>query len=131
MHEVSRRAVIGAGMVGGAVVGAVLADPTAAFAAPGSQPLRSHYATSVGKVFSVEHRGVRTRARLTRVHDLSGATADQRRYRFLLVFAPTGTKSLDDAIYTVRRRGVPSHQIFLSSIGPERDVQAVVDGPEA
>jgi hypothetical protein len=64
---------------------------------------------------------------LTHIHDLSPTTAEQRAHSFILIFAPVGGERLPDAIYRVRRRGVRTHRLFLSSVGTDRGLQAVVN----
>jgi hypothetical protein len=46
-----------------------------------------------------------------------------------LIFAPIGTARLHDAIYVLARTGVHTHKLFLSGIGTDGAMQAVVNRP--
>lgn len=130
MLEVSRRALVGAGA---AATGVVLLDDSVASAraradrdAPGG-PVRSHYAAAVGQVFSLVGPRGAVRARLRRVGDVPAAAGADRELCFTLVFSPLASRPVGDAIWSVRRRSMPSHDLFLSALGREGDVQAVID----
>jgi hypothetical protein len=126
MAEVSRRAILAAagGLAGLAAVGF---DGGAAATVPGSTILRSNYVKAVGQVFTATHAGHRHRLRLAAVRDLEPTTAAQRPHCFNLIFAPAGSTRLDDAIYVLRRPGVHTHRLFLSSLGTDGALQAVVN----
>ena len=126
MHKPSRRAVLGAGL-GSLALAIVGVDETAADAATVSAPVRRHFASSVGKVFTVQHGDRTSRLRLTAVQDLPHASAANRQYCFSLLFTPAGRGVLHDGIYTVQRAGVPTHSLFLARIGTGRTLQAVVN----
>jgi hypothetical protein len=126
MHEVSRRTALGAGLglIGLAVVGV---NESTAEAAGASAPLRSHYASSVRKVFTARHGGRTYRLTLTAVQNLPHSRAAHRPYCFSLLFTPAGRTVLPDGIYTLVRAGVPTHSLFLSRVGTGRTLQAVVN----
>jgi hypothetical protein len=123
MGALSRRAVLG-GAIGAA--GAVALGAGPAVAAANSAPLRANYTGAVGEVFTAEHDGHRYRIRLTHIHELQHCKAKQRQHNFALIFAPVGHHKLPDAIYRLHRRGVRTHRLFLSSVGTERGLQAVI-----
>jgi hypothetical protein len=126
MFEPSRRAVLGAGLglVGLAVIGT---EQPAADAATPPGPVRHDYAWSMGKVFTVHHAGRSHRLTLRAVQNLPHASAAHHRYCFSLLFTPAGRTALPDGIYTVKRKGVPTHSLFLARIGTGRTLQAVVN----
>lgn len=126
MGEITRRAVlgVGAGAIGVVTLGV---GPAAAAATPGSAPVRADYAGAIGRVFTAEHAGHRFRVRLTHVRDVSPTTAKHRPYCFVLIFAPVGGLHLRDGIYTLHRRGVAAHRLFMSSVGTDRRMQAVIN----
>lgn len=126
MGDVSRRAVLGAGagLIGLVVLG--VDEPDASAATP-RLPRRSDYSRSVRGVFTATH-GKRTyKVRLTRIHDVAGTRAKQRESSFNLVFTPVGRTRLPDGIYAVRRRGVRPHTLFLSGVGTNGAMQALVN----
>jgi hypothetical protein len=131
MGDVSRRAVLltGAGLAGVAALGLDEADAVGATTAPNSTPVRSNYTKAVGKVFTAVHAGRTHRIRLTHVRDLAPTSAAQRPHCFNLIFAPTGKARLHDAIYVLDRPGVHTHTLFLSGIGTDGAMQAVVNRP--
>jgi hypothetical protein len=126
MGTLSRRAVLG-GAIGTAGAAALGAGPAIASATIRTAPVRSNYSGSVGQVFTAEHDGHRYRLKLTHIHDLPHCKAKHRPHNFLLVFAPVGHRKLPDAIYRLSRRGVRAHRLFLSSLGTERGMQAVIN----
>ena len=132
MEPLSRRALLGAtagtaGVVAVAVAVAGVPADAAVSRRRGSAPLRSDYRHCVGRVFTATHGGRRVRLRLTAVRDLEPSSARQRERCFLLVFAPVGQAGHPDAIYALRRRGVRTHRLFLSSLGTDNALQAVVN----
>lgn len=130
MGVVRRRTVLGAtaGAIGLAAVG--IADAGAGpLGRRASAPLRSDYSGSVGEIFHAVHDGRTVRLRLTAVRDLVPTSVRQRSRCFVLVFAPVGAARAPDAIYVLRRRGVPTHRLFLSSLGTDHAMQAVVNRP--
>jgi hypothetical protein len=131
MGDVSRRAVLvtGAGIAGLAALGFNEVDAAGATTAPNSTPVRSNYTKAVGKVFTAVHAGRVHRLRLTHVRDLSPTSAAQRPHCFNLIFAPTGKARLSDAIYVLDRPGVHPHALFLSGMGTDGAMQAVVNRP--
>jgi hypothetical protein len=128
MGDVSRRAVLGAGagIAGLVTLGFGASDADAAVVSS-TIPLRSHYKRSLGRVFTAKHGGHTYHLRLTHIHNLPDTTAKLHPHCFTLVFAPVGKAHLHDAIYTVRSHAVGSHHLFLSSIGSDRGMQAVVN----
>lgn len=124
--DVTRRTVLsaGAGLAGLAVIAA--APGVANAATPAAGPLRSHYARSVGKTFTVQAHGRVHTVTLTAIHDLAPTTAMHRPFCFRLMFTPSGHIVLPEGIYTVRRAGVVTHSLLLSSTG-SRAMQAVVN----
>jgi hypothetical protein len=126
MHEPSRRAVLGVGL-SSLVLAIVGIDETAADAAAASAPVRRDYASSVGKVFTVQHNGRTRRLTLTAVQNLPHTNVADRQCCFSLLFTPAGSAVLHDGIYAVRRTGVPTHSLFLGRVGTGRTLQAVVN----
>jgi hypothetical protein len=90
-------------------------------------PRRSTYTGSIGRVFTAHHGGRSHRIRLTHIRDLTPTTAKAREHSFILVFAPVGAEKLPDAIYSLRRRGVVTHRLFMSAVGTERGMQVVIN----
>jgi len=135
MTEISRRTVLGAGaaLVGGLVVGLDAAPAVAGGAArpapkpahPASSLARSHYTSSVGKTFTITRDGHSHRVTLKRIVNVEGATKKQADSCFNLIF--TARSRLPEGIYTVTRRGVPSHHLFLGSLGHGTALQALVN----
>lgn len=126
MVDVSRRAVLGGG-IGVLSLLAIGVVPSAAIATRESAPLRSHYESSVGEIFIASHDGRTAQVRLTHIRDVSHTSATQRPHAFILFFTPVGTKHLRDDIYTLRRRGVPTHTLLLSSVGSEGGMQSLIN----
>jgi hypothetical protein len=125
--ELTRRALLvsGAGAMGVAVLG--IGESAAAATSATSAPLRADYAKSVGKVFTAAIGSRTSSVKLVSIRDLSPTTAQQRPFCFMLVFAPTTTARLADGIYTLSRTGVPTHALFMSSIGSNGRMQLVVN----
>jgi hypothetical protein len=130
MGDVSRRVVLGAGagLAGLVALGFDEVDAVAA-ASANSTPVRSNYSKAVGKVFTAVHAGRSHRLRLTHIRDVAPATAAQRPHCFNLIFSPVGTVRLHDAIYVLHHSGVNTHRLFLSAIGTDGTMQAVVNRP--
>jgi hypothetical protein len=126
MPEPCRRTVLGAGLglIGLAVVGV---ERSAAEAATASGPVRSDYASSVGKGFTVQYGGGTYNLTLTALRDLPNAKVAYSQYCFSLLFTPSGTTSLPDGIYAVKRPGVPTYSLFLGRVGTARCLEAVVN----
>ena len=127
MRNVSRRTVLGASAVG--TSGVVVAPGAAQGAANAAPPVRSTYAGSVGRVFRVRAGGTTVRLRLTAIRDLAGAEARDSERSFGLELAPVGGATLPDGIYDLRRAGVKTHGLFLSTFGTADAVQAIVNRP--
>jgi hypothetical protein len=125
MIDVPRRAVLGAGV--GALALAAMGLPTPAGAATTSPPRRAHYAKSVGRTFTATRNGRSHTLKLAHIRDVAGTTSSYRDRCFNLVFTVAGTSDLPEGIYTVRRLGVPTHALFVSSLGGPRTVQALVN----
>jgi hypothetical protein len=128
MGDVSRRAVLGAGMAV-AGVAALGFGETSAEAATVSHvvPIRSHYAKSLGKTFTATAHGRTYHLKLAHIRDLSHATAKQAQRSFVLVFAPANGAHLPDGTYALHSAKVGAHYLFLSAIGTARGMQAVVN----
>jgi hypothetical protein len=142
MGDVSRRAVLGAGVgtVGLVALGAAApdaeaatkaksgtTDAAAAQASPMSAPLRSDYAESVGRVFTATRDGRAHRVTLTHVQDLVHTAAKQRPHCFGLMFTPVGNARLHDGMYVLKRKGVRTHKLFISAVGTEGHMQAIIN----
>lgn len=127
MPDVSRRAVLGAGVVsvGLGIAGAAGVDAPAADAAPVGPPCRSHYSKSLGQTFTATHGKHAYRLKLAHIRDLVGTSAAERDRCFNLVFS--APEALPDGIYTIARRGVVTHSLFLSRIGGRATMQALVN----
>jgi hypothetical protein len=129
MIDVPRRAVLGAGV--GALALAAVGWPASASAATTSPntspPRRAHYAKSVGRTFTATCNGRSHTVKLAHIRDVAGTTSSNRDRCFNLVFTVAGTSDLPDGIYTLRRLGVPTQALFLSSLGGPRTVQALVN----
>ena len=128
MGDVSRRTALGAGagVAGLLALGLGQTDADAAVAST-TVPHRNHYKRSLGRVFTATYAGRTYRLRLHRIHDLTPTTAKQRAHSFTLVFTPVGAAHLPDAIYVLRSHAVAAHHLFLSAIGTDRGMQAVVN----
>lgn len=87
---------------------------------------RNQYLPHVGRVFHAEHDGQVHRVRLVSAehHDVSKAL---RNVCFTLVFKPVGPGRLQDAIYVLRRPGVPARALLLTSLGTAGRLQAVIN----
>jgi hypothetical protein len=128
MGDVSRRAALGAGVGVAGLVALGLGEGEAeAATAAMTVPRRSHYKASLGRVFTARHGGHTYRLRLKRIHNLQHSPAKLRPHAFILVFQPVGKADLPDAIYVLRSHAVGAHKLFLSSIGTDRGMQAVVN----
>jgi hypothetical protein len=135
MGDVSRRAVLGAG-AGAVGVLAFGAGPAraqapraktvkAAHIAP--MPLRAHYARSVGRAFTAVHGGRTVQVKLSYIRNVDHVPASQSQRAFILIFVPTGRRHLSDGIYQLKRKGVPTHTLALTSVGSDGGLQAVVN----
>jgi hypothetical protein len=135
---VSRRAVLTAGL-GAVGLGALaLAAPsTIAFAetsvddAHGASglPVRSHFVSSIGKAFTATTATGTFVLTLTGIHDLVPSTVADDENRFNLVFT-TEHLGFTEGIVTLRRTGVPTSTLFVSSIGhvtATQSLQALVN----
>jgi hypothetical protein len=127
MSEVSRRAVLrgGAGVVALAFLGLEATPAEAAGAARAVAPRRRDYTPFVNETFIATHGRRSHRIKLLRIRDVQGAGKHQRDGSFNLIFATT--RPLPDGIYAVHRRGVSSHSLFLSRVGTEPTMQALVN----
>lgn len=126
MGDVSRRTLLGGGVGAAGLVALGLGD--AATAAPATAgPLRSHYAKSVGKVFTATRGGRTVKVRLVAIRTIGPTRQSQLSRSFTLVWAPTGGGRLQDGTYVLRRRRVQTHTLSLSSVGTSRRMQAVIN----
>ncbi|MBN9618926.1 MAG: hypothetical protein J0H43_04240 [Actinobacteria bacterium] len=127
MPHVSRRAMLGAGFasVGLGVAGVMGVEAPVADAAPVSPPCRSHYSKSQGRTFTATQGKRVYQLKLVHIRDIAGATAKQGDRCFNLVFS--AAKRMPDGVYTLTRAGVPTHTLFLSRIGTELTMQALVN----
>jgi hypothetical protein len=126
MIDVPRRAVLGAGLgaIGLAVIGV---DAPDASAAASSLPRRSHYLNSVGRTFVATSGRYKHKVRLARIHNVAGGPAKRRDESFNLVFVVARGRQLADGTYTITRKGVRTHRLFLSRLGDGASMQAVVN----
>ncbi|MGN6608173.1 MAG: DUF6916 family protein [Jatrophihabitans sp.] len=111
----------GLGVVGLAVVGT---SEGVADAATAPAPARRHYRASVGKVFVLRHGTHAYRARLTAIRNLPHAGTKHREQCFSLVFTSL-RGHIPDGTYTVQRRGVRTHSLFVTGGG--RSTHAIVN----
>lgn len=143
MPDVSRRAVMttalgGLGALGalGTVTGGAapalaggLRRAAATAASPAVvDPVRSLFAPAVGGMFRADDGDRSIDLLLTAIEDVPGGSRGDE-HRFSLLFSASGFVA-SDAIYTLRRSGVPPVDLFLSPIGPRgmtRTMQAVVN----
>jgi hypothetical protein len=125
MIDISRRAVLGAGV--GTLALAAMGLPASAGAASTSPPRRAHYAKSIGRSFTATFNERSHTVKLAHIRDVAGTTSSSRDRCFNLIFTVEGTSDLPEGIYTVRRLGVPTQALFLSSLGDPRTVQALVN----
>jgi hypothetical protein len=128
MVEVSRRTALGAGVatLGFAIVGSIGA-PVAADAAPAAAPLRSAFEAAVGRDFVALRGRTAHKLRLFAVRDLHPTTARQRPHCFNLIFLPVHGQAPTEGIYRVQRAGLPASDLFLSPVGGDAHVQALVN----
>lgn len=127
MQNISRRAVLGSA-VGTAALVAIGIDAAPAGAATTPAPLRSHYAPSVGKIFTAVRAGRSHQVTLTAIRDAVPTRAKDKPYAFTLILTPARGVRLPDGIYRLTRRGVRTHSLLLSSVGTAGKVQAAVNG---
>ena len=136
MGDVSRRTFLGAGAgtiglialgINESVADATTKAPATATTSAMSAPLRADYAPWVGRVFSATRAGHTYRVTLTRIDDLSPTTAQQRSRCFAMVLTPVGRAHLADGIYTLRRSKAVTHKLFLSSLGTNGSMQAIIN----
>jgi hypothetical protein len=106
----------GAGVLGVVALGSELTPAEAAV--PAGALVRSHYSRSVGGVFTAVGPAGNYRLRLVRIRELEPVIAAQREDRFNLIFRPVGRAQVPDGIYSLRRPGVATHALFVSSTGP-------------
>ena len=129
MPELSRRTVVASGL---GSAGLMLLAPSPAGGhtlllqdGPGG-PLRSHFADGIGAVFTLVGSRDRARVRLSSIDDVAAAGAGNE-LCFTLTFTPLQGRRVPDGIWSVRHRGSASHDLFLSAVGRDGAVQAVVD----
>ncbi len=127
MAEVSRRAVLGGsiGVLGVAALG--LGDSAIGGRAAAAVPSQSTYAAAVGKVFRATADGRTSCMRLASAIDVESPATGRQSESFVLTFEPVGDAPVGDAIYALRGGGVPVHDLFVSSIGSDGAMQAVVN----
>jgi hypothetical protein len=126
MADVSRRAVVrgGIGVLGIAAVGF---GDSAFIGRAAAVPSRSVYASAIGEVFEATADGRTSRLRLTSATAAPTATTGPRSESFTLTFEPVRGDRPDDGIYALRGASVPLHDLFVSSMGPDSTMQAVVN----
>ena len=143
MGDVSRRAVLGAGAsaLGLAALGVGLPDAeattrstprtkaraAAAKATPMSAPVRADYAHVVGRVFTATRGGHSYRVKLTHLQDIAPGDAEAAPALLRTDLRQVGKARLHDGIYVLRRAGVRTHKLFISSVGTERGMQAIIN----
>jgi hypothetical protein len=126
MAEATRRGVIRGGVI---VLGAAaLGFDTVLGGAATAAPSRSAYASSIGEIFEASSRRATVRLRLTHADDMTAPGAARRSQTYALIFEPVEGERPDDGIYALRRQGVPTHDLFVSAVGPGKTVQAIVNG---
>ncbi|REK73002.1 hypothetical protein DX116_05270 [Aeromicrobium endophyticum] len=115
---------------GGVVVlgAAALGFDTVLGGAATAAPSRSDYASSIGEIFEASDRRGTVRLRLTHADDMTAPGASKRSQTYALIFEPVEGDRPDDGIYALRRRGVPTHDLFVSAVGPDKTLQAIVNG---
>lgn len=134
MSHLTRRTALGSGAGMLALAATQLAPALAEAKTPHRRPAllgepalhRNQYLPHVGKVFHAEHDGHVHRLRLVAAehHDVS---SELRNDCFTLVFKPVGHGRLEDAIYILRRPGVPTRALLLTSLGTAGRLQAVIN----
>lgn len=126
MTQATRRSVIRGGVV---VLGAAaLGFDTVLGGAATAAPSRSDYRSSIGEIFEASDRRGTVRLRLTHADDMTSSRATKRSETYALIFEPVDGDRPDDGIYALRRRGVPTHDLFVSAVGPDTAMQAIVNG---
>ena len=90
-------------------------------------PSRSVYASAIGEVFEATADGRTSRLRLTSATAAPSAMATPRSESFTLTFEPVRGGRPDDGIYALRGTSVPLHDLFVSSMGPDSTMQAIVN----
>ena len=134
MASISRRAALASGAGILALAAWETGGEEAAEAAPRGRTAllrehslhRKHYQPHVGKVFRAHHGGSVHRVRLVAIED-HGVGHHLRNLSFTLVFKPVGRHRLPDQIYTLRRPGVPTRALLLTSLGTAGRLQAVIN----
>jgi hypothetical protein len=91
-------------------------------------PSRSDYVSSIGEIFEATDRRGTVRLRLTHADDVTAPGATKRSQTYALIFEPVEHDRPADGIYALRRRGVPTHDLFVSAVGPDTAMQAIVNG---
>jgi hypothetical protein len=129
MADVSRRAVltVGAGSIGLAVIG--LEQPAAQAATTAATPLRAHYQRSIGGLFTAVGAHGRVQLRLAEITDLVPLATARRAEQFNLIFTVVSKHAFTDGIYSLQRKGVFPHSLFVSNAGlrSAHRVQALVN----
>lgn len=127
MAQLSRRRVVEAGVAAvGGLIAAGAAAPDA-FGARRRLPQRAAFERSRGRTFTATSGGHRYRLRLREVQDLPAAKARQRQLCFNLVFAPAGGRAPSEGIYRLRRPGFRPTELFISPVGADGRLQALVN----
>jgi hypothetical protein len=128
VSSVSRRTVltVGLGALAFAAPTAVAFAETSLDDATGAStlPIRSQFASSLGKVFTATTDAGAFALTLAEIHDLPPVTAADDENRFGLVFTSRHL-SFTEGIVTLRRVGVPTSTLFVSSIGPVTRTQSL------
>lgn len=127
MAETTRRDVIRGGVVVLAA-GALGFDTVLGGGAATAAPSRSDYTSSIGEIFEASNRRGTVRLRLTHADDMTAPGATRRSQTYALIFEPVEGERPDDGIYALRRQGVPTHDLFVSAVGPGKTLQAIVNG---
>jgi hypothetical protein len=139
MSEVSRRAVLGAGagVLGLLFIGAETGSGPAPTSTPAAKvaaepkakvplPTRSHYASSVGKAFTATAGEHTYKLKLAHIRNVSNTSAADSDECFNLIFTAAGKTQPPEAIYTLRRKGVVTQSLFVSRLGTDQSMQALV-----
>ena len=114
----------GVGVLGVAAVG--FGDSAVVGRAAAAVPSRSTYAGAIGEVFDATANGHTTRLRLTSALQVDPPPG-RRTESFVLMFEPADGARPTDSLYAMRGGSVPVHDLFVSSVGSDGAMQAIVN----
>jgi hypothetical protein len=127
MVGVTRRSVIRGGIAVVSVT-ALGFDTVVGAGSASATPRHSDFSGAVGQVFEATADGRTVRLRLTAADEITPPGSAKQAQSFVLIFEPLRDQRPDDAIYALRSKGVPTYDLFLSAVGPDSAMQAVVIG---